>query len=558
MQEEDFQASLQWQRRIRENASQLIRWRDPLRLDNPKARFPGFRQRIVHYRKGQCVSHGTLPLPEDLVLHESSPMTLRDGTKLYSDIFLPPRFESLSATQDEPVPAIIAWSPYGKQGGTTHLDDFPFRAGVPKEALSDLQKWEGPDPALWCSREYAVINVDSRGAYTSEGDLFVLGHQEAEDCAEFITWVSEQPWCSGKVALCGNSWLSIIQWRVGSINNIREGLMDQYRDMTVAGGIPFYGFHEDVIKGFSGPGRLEDLSKYVIDGNDTWDDYWEDKRSHPERIIVPCYVTASWTNPVHTPGTFRAWSLLPDKTPKWLRVHNTQEWPDFYDDANQRDLLRFFDFYLHGKHDNGWDQTPRVRLSVLNLGMSHLNDTINRPEAEFPLSRTRYTKYFLSEKSLSLEAPSTFKTVAYDSATGSAVFWMEMPEDSETTGFFKARLMMSCDEHDEMDVYVQVERFSSARKRKGTLCMKPHSGLAQLMLQYAHDWQFGLSKVGMAFHWGPSGQLRASHALAKDEENSTEAQPDYNFDKKVPLTPGEVRALDIPLRPYGLYWKETF
>ena len=80
-----------------------------------------------------------------------------------------------------------------------------MRAGVPKSKVSGLQKWEGPDPAAWCADGYAIINVDIRGAYTAEGNLIAMGHQEAEDGADFVTWVSEQPWCNGKVALTGNS-----------------------------------------------------------------------------------------------------------------------------------------------------------------------------------------------------------------------------------------------------------------------------------------------------------------------------------------------------------------
>jgi putative CocE/NonD family hydrolase len=101
--------------------------------------------------------------------------------------------------------------------GTTLLDDFPFRAGVPRDWLSGLQKWEGPDPAFWCAEGYAVINVDTRGAFSSEGKLLIFGHQEAQDGAEFITWVSEQAWCNGKVALTGNSWLAMAQWKIGSL-----------------------------------------------------------------------------------------------------------------------------------------------------------------------------------------------------------------------------------------------------------------------------------------------------------------------------------------------------
>jgi uncharacterized protein len=60
--------------------------------------------------------------------------------------------------------------------GTTLLDDVPMCEDVPRHWTSGLEKWEGSDPAFWCSNGYAVVNVDTRGAYTSGGDLFTLGH----------------------------------------------------------------------------------------------------------------------------------------------------------------------------------------------------------------------------------------------------------------------------------------------------------------------------------------------------------------------------------------------
>ena len=63
--------------------------------------------------------------------------------------------------------------PLGLQG----LDRVPWRAGVPRDATSDLEKFEGLDPAEWCPRGYAIVNVDSRGVFDSEGDMFMLGTQ---------------------------------------------------------------------------------------------------------------------------------------------------------------------------------------------------------------------------------------------------------------------------------------------------------------------------------------------------------------------------------------------
>lgn len=130
-----------------------------------------------------------------------------------------------------------------------------------------------------------------------------------------------------------------------------------------------------------------------------WNEYWEDKRSKCDQINVPTYVVGSWTNPFHTPGTLRAFRSIPDSVPKWLRVHNSMEWPDYYADSSCRDLKRFFDCFLRDV-DNGWLSSPKVRLSVLNFGLSGLDDTTNRAEANWP--RAQYRKmYPTSDQKLS-------------------------------------------------------------------------------------------------------------------------------------------------------------
>lgn len=60
----------------------------------------------------------------------------------------------------------MAWSPYGKEIGGQWLDDVPGRSGVPKDWVSDLQKFEGPDPAYWVAHGYAIVNPDP-GAQTT-------------------------------------------------------------------------------------------------------------------------------------------------------------------------------------------------------------------------------------------------------------------------------------------------------------------------------------------------------------------------------------------------------
>lgn len=81
--------------------------------------------------------------------------------------------------------------------------------GISQKKLSELQKFEGPDPAYWCNHGYAIINPDPRGVCKSEGDIYQWGTQEGADGADVIDWVGEQEWCNGKVATTGNSWLAI-------------------------------------------------------------------------------------------------------------------------------------------------------------------------------------------------------------------------------------------------------------------------------------------------------------------------------------------------------------
>jgi uncharacterized protein len=47
----------------------------------------------------------------------------------------------------------------------------PAHIGIPFDWLSDYEKFEAPDPADWTARGYAVVNIDARGSWDSEGDL---------------------------------------------------------------------------------------------------------------------------------------------------------------------------------------------------------------------------------------------------------------------------------------------------------------------------------------------------------------------------------------------------
>jgi predicted acyl esterase len=312
---------------------------------------------------------------------------MRDGVTIYTDIYRPDSETNL--------PAIVAWSPYGKRAGYSgkYLPGAPlgFIPGVPMGTCSRATKFEGPDPGFWCRYGYAVINPDARGAGNSEGDVRFWSNAEGEDCHDLIEWVAARDWSNGKVGMTGNSWLAIAQWFAAAEQPPHltciapwEGITDFYRDLICRGGVPETGFWDLVYHGSYGTKGMEDvvamIRKYPL-----MNSYWEDKIAHLDKINIPAYMTAGW-NHFHLHGCFDGFRNIAS-TNKWMRAHREFEWPDSYTPQNLDDLLRFFDRYLKGIR-NGWEMTPKVRIEVMDYG--EVAWQVNRPEKEFPLARTQY------------------------------------------------------------------------------------------------------------------------------------------------------------------------
>ncbi|ETS85978.1 hypothetical protein PFICI_04003 [Pestalotiopsis fici W106-1] len=171
--------------------------------ETPRARYPGFKPETAVLKKGSKRREGAKSLRCDILLERDVAVTLRDGNTIYADIFRP--------TTNGTYPGIVHWSPYGKETGNQHLDDIPGRYNVPLSSLSELQKWEANDPAEWVCNGYAILQPDTRGAFSSTGNFPFWGRQLAEDGYDFIEWAANQTWSSGKLGMSGNSWLTISQ-----------------------------------------------------------------------------------------------------------------------------------------------------------------------------------------------------------------------------------------------------------------------------------------------------------------------------------------------------------
>lgn len=476
------------------------------------------------------------PYPFEQRTYEAAPgilceqdvaVKMRDGIVLYADVFRP-------ADSDQKVPAILAWSNYGKRPNEYRTgDEVAYTPGVPKGAVSPLAKFEAADPAFWCPNGYAVINVDIRGIGHSGGYHEQFGKQDAQDGYDFIEWTAAQPWCNGRVAMAGSSALAISQWQIAAEQPPHlaciapwEGMSDMYRESLREGGVPCIQFTNFATAGACGLEGIDDMGamaeKYPL-----MNAYWEDKIADFSKIQVPAYVCAGW-NHFHLRGSVVGWRKMGSEQ-KWLRTHREFEWPDFYAREGVAELKAFFDRYCKDIH-NGWESTPRVRITVQDRFDEDW--CVNRPENEFPLARTRYERLYLDAAAMGMkDSPVAAEASArYEGETGQAEFDYMFDRDTEITGYPMLRLWVEADGHDDMDLFVTLKKLSAA-------------GVEQPITVFD----------GTAPHPGAWGKLRVSHREL-DPALSTEFQPVQAHRRELKLSPGEIVPVDIEINPMSRIW----
>lgn len=482
--------------------------------DDPMARMgqgfcPPFNQRTYEAAPG-------------IICDQDQEVVMRDGTKIYCDIFRP-------ANTSVKVPVIVSWSWFGKRPGDG-MSEWQIM-GVPPHTVSKLAKFESPDPAYWCHQGYAVANVDVRGAGHSEGNVHMFTHQDREDGYDFVEWIATQEWCNGKVGMSGNSGVAMHQWGIAAEQPPHleciapwECTTDLYRESIYEGGIPALSFNDFIAAQVTGPGGVDDqvamARKYPM-----MNGYWEDKIPDFSKVRIPVYQTAGFSH-FHLMGSVKAYRKCKSRR-KWMRMHRDFEWPDTYMPENLDDLKRFYDRYLKDIH-NGWEMTPKVRVDIMDA--YDCDYQVRRAEDSFPLQRTEYKKYYLDAAKMTMqdETVAVESKVSYDAQTGEAVFDMEFTEDTELTGYMYLRLFVEADGHDDMDLFVNVQKADE----KG-------NWLAWHTLNEPHP--------------GAWGKLRVS-CRELDEKLSTNFNPVLSGKSVEKLQPGEIVPVDIAIVPSARIW----
>lgn len=471
----------------------------------------------------------------ELLIERDVPIPLRDGTRLYADVFRP--------ASGERVPALLAWGPYGKHEGTLHylVRAFPA-AGVREDDVGPYAMFEGPDPHFWVPHGYAVVNVNPRGVWYSEGVASFISEEETQDCYDVIEWIARQPWCTGRVGMTGVSYLANIQWRVAALHpphlaaiNPWEGWSDTYREFAFHGGIPETWFwpYWTLQRLPVGLQAVEDLYTESLE-HPLFDAFWASKAAALEHVRVPAYVVASWTDHgLHTRGTLEGFKRIRSEH-KWLEVHGDKKWAYYYRPESRARQLAFFEKFLKGRASEV-DDWPIVRAVVRRAG----TDGVWRTFGTWPIPETRVLRLFLDLErgTLAEQLPHEITTRWYLATSGGVdrrgrplgrvVCDYQFRESVDVIGPMRLHLWVAALDADDGDLFVGVQK----RDRNGQPVHFPH---------YA---QYDDGPVAL-------GWLRVSHR-ALDLLCSTELQPWHRHDRKEKVRPGEPVAVDIEIWPSG-------
>ncbi len=126
------------------------------------------------------------------------------------------------------------------------------------------------------------------------------------------------------------------------------------------------------------------------------DRYFDERAPKWDKINVPFLSAANWGGQgLHLRGNVEGFVRAASKQ-KWLECHGLEHWTHYYTDYGRKLQLEFFDHFLKGK-DNGWDKRSPVLLQT-----RHVDKFVERTENEWPIARTKWTKYYLNPDDMSL------------------------------------------------------------------------------------------------------------------------------------------------------------
>lgn len=403
---------------------------------------------------------------------------------------------------------------------------------------------------------------------------------------DVVEWAAEQPWSSGKVGLLGISYYAGSQWRVAARKPKGlaavipwEGMSDYYRDRCRHGGIlsnkfiDFWWNRQVITNQYGRPDRAErNWGPDTVDGNlseevraknrqdqtiDTAANKYRDEAYYASKeydmsdIEVPLLSVGNWGGILlHLRGNIEGYTHAGSEF-KYLRMITGRHDLPFYYKEEVEIQRSFLDAFLKGDDRVGWSvkgKLPPVDM-VLRKGDVGFDDAEKekvyqrRTENEWPIARTRYTKFYLTpSQALTQVQPITNRPqkISYE-ALGTLdnpklVQFTTTPfeEEVEITGHITAHLNVSLTPHSsgptpsDIDLFVTLRYISPEGKEVH------YTGTAGDPIPLAKGW------LRVSFRKTNPNHPKHREYLPWRDYFSTDVQP---------VIPGDIYPVDLEVWP---------
>jgi uncharacterized protein len=380
---------------------------------------------------------------QDVAIQSNIMVTMRDGVKLATDVYLPGEGEVAKTGR---YPVILTRTPYNKDGAK-------------KMAL------------YYAQNGYVFVAQDCRGRYGSDGTWHWMT-DDGKDGADCAQWIGQQPWSDGKIGMIGTSYVGGTQHamalegaaELATVIPVDAVSNCGVQSMRNAGAFEMRFWNWIMLNSAKGsvasqdPATAEVLKEMVDNRHDylanlplragttplklapeyeSWlidamrhgadDKFWEQNNilDHASKYKdVPVYLVGGWYDSWagNTTANFQALTKTL-KSPVYLImgpwIHGAQAKSshgqvDFGTEAAITDELawrkEWYDHWMKGLDNSVGKSAPfatKVRLFVMGTGDGHKTEDGKlfhggewREENEWPLARTRLTNYYFTPNGL--------------------------------------------------------------------------------------------------------------------------------------------------------------
>ena len=366
--------------------------------------------------------------PYRVTVHSGVAVAMRDGVKLTADIYQP--------EAEGKFPVLLERTPYNRAGGA------------------------GSASAM-AAHGYVVVIQDTRGRFDSQGEFYPFRY-ESQDGYDTVEWAAGLPYANGKVGMFGGSYVGATQM-LAAISSPPHLVAIQpyvtaseyYDGWTYQNGALMQWFASSWSSGLAvdtlrrKASGLQDPKSWVAQlpvdtyrmlelppvsalapyfgdwaAHERDDDYWRPWKisDHYAEMNVKALHAGGWHD-IFLKGTIQNYVGMRSASPAradqrlllgpWAHADTSPEGKigdvTFGKSAvldSDGTILRWYDYALKGVRNEYATGAP-VRLFIMG-------ENAWRDEREFPLARTRNTKYYLRNGALSTDAPGAEEPAAYE------------------------------------------------------------------------------------------------------------------------------------------------